>query len=290
MVINGGYPAGMTCRAAVICWGKYSKKKGAILNFHNLAMEINKDPKRENKIDRQVHDYSSQLISVSHTSAESLRVRSEFSKTTKLGFIYNGIAPIVSQKSDLGIKKELGLPEGARMCLMLGSYEPRKGHDFLLKSFRKVVDELPGAHLVICGQGSVQEVAHVQQITNDLGLRENVHLQSFRNDLNVLLESTDLLLISSQAYESFGLTAVEAMARKVPVVATNTGGLKEAVKNGEGGFAFNNTDQDAYAAKVVELLKNSALRSEQGVKGYQRFSENFTASRMAEEYARLLHS
>ena len=124
----------------------------------------------------------------------------------------------------------------------------------------------------------------------EFGLVENVHLLGFRTDAMQILQQVDLLLVGSQEFESFGLTCVEAMARHIPVVATQVGGLPEVVACGEGGFTFAKDDVEGYARQVTALLLDKKMCIDQGNKGFDRYLRLFTAQRMAEAYALLLRS
>ena len=104
-----------------------------------------------------------------------------------------------------------------------------------------------------------------------------------------LISQSDLLLIGSQSYESFGYTAAEAMIRKIPVVSTNTGGLAEVIKNNDGGFIFNKDDFIGFSDEVLRLLSNKKLRMEIGNRGRERALCLFLSDRMSEEYFNLLN-
>jgi len=292
MIINGGYPGGDTCRAASIAWGLLGDKPLSIHNFHNFSTPPRWWEKwMENKIDSLVFRSSQFFISVSKACLQSVKNRPPIGMTKKNICIYNGIDSFDSAlKTENGanVKQDLGLPESSLMCLMLGTYEPRKGHDFLLRSFQIVHNEIPQTHLVICGYGSKKEMDDVKRLVEKYELDSYVHIFGFRTDTAQLLRHTDVLLVSSQEYESFGFTSVEAMSVKTPVVVTNTGGIPEVVKNGEGGYCVDRHDVRGYAQKIILLLKNDKLRKEQGEKGYQRFLNLFTADRMAEQYAKLI--
>jgi glycosyltransferase involved in cell wall biosynthesis len=171
---------------------------------------------------------------------------------------------------------------------MLGTFEPRKGHKFVLDAFRKVVDRIPDTHLICAGYGSKKEIGYINKLVNEFSLNDNVHILKFREDKENLLSQTDILIIGSQAYESFGYTAIEAMSYQVPVIATNVGGLPEVVINGEGGYCLDNNDAESYANKIVELLNDESIRISQGRKGYFRYKKYFTAKRMATEYSMLI--
>lgn len=289
-IINGGYPAGISCRIASICWGIFNKKKRlSVHNFHNFAIKSSKYDFLENIIDRFVEKYSSKLISVSQSASESIRSRKYFKNSSKIDYIYNGISiPEAKKINTTELQNKLELKDNSLLCLMLGTYEIRKGHEFLLKSFVKVVKNVPDAYLIICGYGSATEIKVVEEIIKRYNLENNVSLFGFRNDIDDILSITKLLLISSQSFESFGLTAVEAMARNVPVVSTNTGGLKEVISNGNGGYVFDNNDVENYANKVIALLNNEELRCEQGKKGYERVLKYFTLDQMVNQYYKII--
>lgn len=285
MVINGGYPAGDSCRAAGIAWGMFSNKPASIHNFHNIAVL----PRflvsfQEKMVDRLLERYTRKFITVSLAAAQSMKLRTSI-PMDKVTHIYNGLelngcSPCVGD-----IRKEIQLPSDAPLCLMLGTYEPRKGHEFLLKVFRCVVDQVPIARFLMCGHGSSDEVVYVKGLVDEYGLSGRVYLLGFRADAMQILRQADVLLVGSQSFESFGLTCVEAMACRIPVVATDVGGLPEVVANDDGGYCVSKDDVSMFANRTVRLLLDDALRKEQGQKGYERYQRLFAATRMATEYA-----
>ena len=119
-------------------------------------------------------------------------------------------------------------------------------------------------------------------------LQDHVHLMDFRKDISHLLLNSDILVVASQAYESFGFTSVEAMAHKIPVVATDVGGIPEVVVNGDGGYCVGSCDVDSYAQYIIKLLKDKHLREEQGERGYKRYQHLFTGAVMSAKYAELV--
>lgn len=292
MVINGGYPGGDSCRAAAISWRLFAGKGKSIHNFHNIAM---KAPWylfiQENIIDWILCKCVSKFVTVSKAAVESITLRPIISRKNITQHIYNGInVPPTVIDCEGNIRNELGISETTPLCLMLGTYEPRKGHYFLFSAFKKVIEEVPNAHLLVCGYGFPEEIKLVSKYVIDMQLSDNIHLMGFRPDISKLLNNADVLLVSSQAYESFGFISVEAMAHKIPVVATDVGGIPEVVLNGEGGYCVNRLDVDTYAYYIVKLLKNEDLRKEQGLRGYKRFKELFTAETMAFIYAEIIQN
>lgn len=289
LVLNGGYPGGESCRIANIAWSDLDDGKPArrnIHNFHNFAVPPPGGLRwYENWVDRRLVTAAAKLISVSRACAESIRTRKSFRHSEAIDYIYNGIELRKSEKSAEPPDLRAGLGIGdAPLCLILANYEPRKGHRLLFEAFAQVAEALPEAHLVACGGGSEEEREAVEGLRHELAPSANIHLLGFVPGGPQLIDQADLVAISSQSFESFGLTAVEAMARAVPVVATQVGGLPEVVGNdGEGGYTVSADDAAAFADRITWLLRDSTLRQRVGERGIER-ATLFTAERMAAEY------
>lgn len=182
----------------------------------------------------------------------------------------------------------LGIGPEVPLALMLGTYEPHKGHEFLLRAWRRVVAQRPEGRLVVAGFGYPAQLDHVDGLVSRLGLEASVTLLGFRSDVAAMIADTDVLLLSSQAFESFGLTLVEAMAQGKPVVATTMGGIPEVVGDDEAGFLVPASDDDGFAQRILALFADPALRARKGGQGQQRYRRLFTAERMAADYAALV--
>jgi L-malate glycosyltransferase len=291
IVVNGGYPGGDACRAAALSWGTLRGRPKSVHNFHNLAAPI---PwylwLQENLLDTLLTKVTHAFVTVSAAAAKSMTVRPVIERAQITSFIYNGIAVEESTIPPVDIRTELGVGRSAPLCLMLGTYEARKGHKFLFQAFKMVLAKVPDAHLLVCGFGFPYEIELVEGYRREFALEDRVHLRGFIANGSSLLAAADVLLIASQQYESFGLTGIEAMARGVPVVSTNVGGLSEVIANGNGGYCVASDDVEGYAERVVALLCNEELAMEQGQLGKLRFKAHFDASRMATQYWRLLNA
>lgn len=290
VVVNGGFPGGESCRIANIAWADFAGPGRAwrnIHNFHNFAVA----PRRgfgwyENRVDRRLAAAAGRLISVSRSCAESLRRRRVFRDSTAISHIYNGIEANATGAGERlpKLRHELSIGD-APLCLILANYEARKGHRFLFEAFGRVAEALPEAHLVACGGGSEEERAEVEAARRELAPNANIHLVGFVPGGARLIEQVDVVTISSQSFESFGLTAVEGMIRGVPVVATRTGGLPEVVgEDGDGGYTVAADDPAGFAARIIELLGDPERRRQVGERGRARVAAHFTAERMAAEY------
>jgi len=287
LIINGGYPGGDTCRAAGITWGLFSNRPLSVHNFHGLSVPPRKLLwLQEYFTDMLLSRLTQSFVTVSAAAVSSLALRSAI-PASKVHYIHNGIEQPNLLKQQCDIRTEIGIQNTTPICLMLGAYESYKGHEFLLSAFRLIVDTIPSAHLVICGHGTPQDIKAVQNKVNQLTLQNNVALLNFRTDAMTILSQSDILLVTSQQFESFGLTCVEAMALRIPVVTTRVGGLPEVVADNEGGYCIGKDDIKQYSEIVIKLLNSSELRQIQGELGYRRYLKLFTANRMADNYAML---
>jgi len=287
LVVNGAYPGGETCRVASMAWNSLGRTS-CVHNIRNFAERSNIIVRPlENYLDRRLLASVSQFIGVSRSCAESLRTRPEFSKTTKIGYIYNGVKvgrDDSKSKTTLDIRKRIDKPN-AKICLMLATYEPRKGHDFVIKAFERVIKKNIDAHLVCFGDSVHSEKMLVNKARNDSLARDNIHLFDFVTNGKNIINQADILLVGSQSWESFGWTVIEAMARSVPVVATNVDGLNEVTgPNSVTSYSVPPHDVEGFASAIDTLLNDASIKSEMTKKAVERVEKLFTVERMVNEY------
>lgn len=290
IITAGGYPGGNTCRQVAMS-GLFKRSWGKpFFIYHNAPASIHwSQIIPEYIFDRLLEKSVSGLITVSYYTLGEFRYRPALMSSPKHKVIYNGIETNhLSGKNYRSIYSELSIHNDRQIVLMLATYEKRKGHEFLFQALQYVIKECPNVSLVIAGFGYPHECKLVKNLVNKYSLSAYVHLLGFRNDVPNLLRQAQLLVVPSQAFESFGLVCVEAMALRVPIVATMVGGIPEVVKDGFGGFTVP-LDPVLFAERMIQLLSNDDLRNSVAEKGYQVFLEKFTADRMCKEYHHLLN-
>lgn len=291
MVINGGYPGGDACLMASLAWKIYNPKVPSWHNFHNLVLPYSVNPIRKIRewvIDCLMASSVCGFVTVSKTCLNTLRVRPIFNGCIK-AFIYNGIG---LQKSNLGnngnIREEFCLPLNCKILLMLAVHEPRKGQQFIIDCMDDVVSRYPNAYLLICGDGTDDEIKHTMSIKNHSSVSSNVLVLDHRADSVNLIRQADIVVMPSQGAESFGYAAVEAMANAKPVIVTNIGGLPEVVENGVTGYVVDVANNKEFSDRVVELLGNSVLSSNMGREGLLRVLDKFSGEKMSNQYLSLI--
>ena len=116
-----------------------------------------------------------------------------------------------------------------------------------------------------------------------------MHFTGFVSDISEYMSIADIMVVPSQEYESFGLTAIEAMSYGIPIVATNVGGLPETIgDNGYCGFHTNLEDISGFTRNIMRLIEDETLAKKMGENGIKRVNTLFLAERMALNYMSLL--
>ena len=136
------------------------------------------------------------------------------------------------------------------ILIHLSNFRPVKRVTDVVKIFARVAKELP-AQLVLVGDGPDRSAA--EYLAHDLGIHARVHFLGKQDRVNELLALADLLLMPSEL-ESFGLAALEAMACKVPSIATRVGGVPELIDDGVTGLLFPVGDIEGMARGALSLL------------------------------------
>ena len=123
----------------------------------------------------------------------------------------------------------------------------------------------------------------------ELDLGNFVTLRDFTPKTTDLIFYSDLLVIPSQANESFGLTAIEAMSLYTPVIATDVGGLPEVLCGCDSGFICSRTNPYEFANAMNMVLQNKSKSIQLGQNGRLCFERRYTASLMTKQYHKLIN-
>lgn len=166
-----------------------------------------------------------------------------------------------------------------RVVTCVSRLVPRKGIDVLLRAFVQVVRDLPDAHLLVVGDGP--ERARLEELSRSLGLAQHVRFLGMvpTGDLRRALAAADVFALTPMAMkadvEGFGIVYIEAAAMGKPAVGTRTGGIPEAVLDGETGLLVPERDAAATAVALVRLLADDVLRTRLGAAAKARAEKEF---------------
>ena len=171
---------------------------------------------------------------------------------------------------------------GEKILLHISNFRPVKRVLDVVRIFERVLREVP-AVLVMVGEGP--ERASAQALARRLGIDERVRFLGRQDHIEELTGIADVFLLPSEL-ESFGLSALEAMASGVPVIGSDAGGLPEVVKHTETGFVLPVGDIEGMAARTIEILKDDEHARELGQAGRRRAASLFGAERVVSQYER----
>ncbi|HEY4048533.1 MAG TPA: N-acetyl-alpha-D-glucosaminyl L-malate synthase BshA [Acidobacteriaceae bacterium] len=139
---------------------------------------------------------------------------------------------------------------GEKILLHLSNFRPVKRVKDVVDVFARVAQEVP-ARLLLIGDGPDRSAA--EWLASSKGIHHRVHFMGKQDRVNELLPLADLMIMPSEL-ESFGLAALEAMACKVPTIATSVGGVPELIEDGVTGRLFPVGDVAGMAQAAIELL------------------------------------
>jgi N-acetyl-alpha-D-glucosaminyl L-malate synthase BshA len=189
---------------------------------------------------------------------------------------------VYRRKPDPALRARL-CPSDERLVIHISNLRPVKQVDAVVRVFALIRDAVP-ARLLIVGEGP--ELGRAEQLMNDLGVTAHVELIGEAQDVVGLLSASDVFLLPS-LQESFGLSALEAMACGVPVVASNVGGLPEVVTDGVAGFLHPPGQVARMAESAIRILSDPALHAQMAAEGVRLAKERFSADRIVPQYEAL---
>lgn len=156
-----------------------------------------------------------------------------------------------------------------KIVIHISNFRKVKRIEDVISVFSKIAEKVP-SKLLLVGDGP--ERSNIEKMVREKGLLKEVRFLGKVSEPESLLCISDLFLLTSET-ESFGLAALEAMACKVPVISTNTGGIPEVNKHGVSGFLSNVGDVDDMAKNALKVLSDEHLSTfkEQAYKRAKEF-------------------
>jgi len=231
---------------------------------------------------------------VTNAEAVSKHLAEEGVREDKIVTIYNSLnRERVTPRFDRNMtfeKFKLPLNGHCRFVTIVANLMfPVKDYPTFLRAAQRVRQSVPEARFIIVGDGPLME--ETSALANSLGLGTDVFFTGRCEQVADLLAISDVCVLSSLA-EGFSNSILEYMGAGRPVVATNVGGAREAIIEGETGYLAPPGDYETIAARVTELLRNPELARRMGRRGRQVVEQKFSpAAQLAQTeqlYDRLL--
>lgn len=166
----------------------------------------------------------------------------------------------------------------------VGRLHPDKGQIVLARAARRIVEALPGARIVLAGDGPQRP--EVERVVKECGVGAHVELLGDRRDIPELLAGMDVAVLPSM-FEGFSNSALEAMSTGLPIVVSDAGGNPEAVENGRTGLVFPRGDAEALAEAVIRICRDPAERERMGRAGRERVEKIFAVNHLVRRHEEL---
>jgi glycosyltransferase involved in cell wall biosynthesis len=187
-------------------------------------------------------------------------------------------------------KGRLGISLNSKVVGTVARLRKEKGIEYLLKSVPKVLAVFPNTIFLIVGDGPLR--GELESLSRRLRIDQNVIFTGYQEDVPKILSIFDIKVLPSLT-EGFGLVIVEAMAMGKPIIATNVGGTKEILKDGETGLLVPSKDPKILSEKIIYLLSNEGEAKRLGMKAKEeskKYDINLYVRRLEEQYSELVSS
>jgi glycosyltransferase involved in cell wall biosynthesis len=240
-------------------------------------------------VDRLLYRLSDRILVPSQASKRMV-VEKEGIRARRISVVYNGVDPeVFAPLHDRAeIRAELGIGAGEVVAGTVGRLSPEKGGvDLLIRAMASLRAEYPQVRLVVVGDGPLRP--QLESMAGEVGLP--VIFTGTRTDVPRLLGAIDLFVLPS-LLEAMPIALLEAMAMRLPVVATRVGGVPEIVRDGIDGLLVAPGSAAALHAAIGQLVGSPALRCRLGEAAQARVLSRFTIEGMVKRvegiYDRLL--
>ncbi|MFK7894510.1 MAG: glycosyltransferase [Myxococcota bacterium] len=199
----------------------------------------------------------------------------------RIAVVPNGVSfDAPSRDARERIRAEIGVAPERSLILAVGNLYPVKGHERLVRA----LSELPHAEVAIAGRGECETALRAQ--AESLGLTDRLHLLGVRDDIPDLLAACDVFAHPSLS-EGLPLAILEAMSAGRPIVASQVGGIPEAVEHARSGLLVSPSDDDALQDALQRLTTDASKAEAFGEAARARVEAEYSTRRMVERYAAL---
>ncbi|WP_164879539.1 glycosyltransferase [Afifella aestuarii] len=213
----------------------------------------------------------------------------------RIEIVPNGVDPAFIEKAARARPAAPIVDKGARYNIgIFGVIEPRKAQHIFLEAAEKIAAKEPGAHFWVVGPLALKDkedyANRLHHMAETPALRGRVSFTDFQTDMPSWMAGMDVVALTSTSNESFGMVLAEAQIVGRPVVATDIGGVREAVCTETGGTLVPRDDADAVAEAVLAVLRQQEHVPASFVASIARkqFSPDVFRARIAEIYERVL--
>ena len=228
--------------------------------------------------------FCDRVISVSE-EARQYHIAISGASDRQVTTIYNGIDLSAFSNMDYAqerstVRTELGIPSDADVLVTVAVLRSPKGIQFMIRALPTVLASHPNTYYLVVGSGShydalVEEASKAQ-------VSERVIFAGMRKDVPRLLAASDVFVLPTLT-EALPTVLAEAMAARLPLIASRVGGVPEMITDGKNGFLVEPEDSDGLSNACLRLLENQDEWAAMGAAGWRTVNQKFSIERQVEQ-------
>lgn len=255
------------------------KKKPKFITTEHSTYNRRREKRYLRCLEKFIYSSYDKIISISQKTQDNLIswLKPKQKNIEKFVVIENGIniKKFIEAKPYHKFEINGQFSQDTKLICMVGRFSEQKDQATLIRAMK----ELPSyIHLLLIGEGPLKEKSQI--LAKKIGIEDRVHFLGFRNDVERILKTCDVVVLSSN-WEGFGLAAVEGMAAAKPIIASDVPGLREVVQGA--GILFSKGNSMELATKINELFINKFKYDDIAQKCLLK-ANYFSIEKMVEEY------
>ncbi|MGB7055211.1 MAG: glycosyltransferase [bacterium] len=191
--------------------------------------------------------------------------------------------------------KKFNIPTDKPIITQISRFDRFKDQEGLIDIYRMVKEQID-CRLVLCGSMALDDPESQQyyertkrKANNYIKNRDIILITSENNILVNALQRISRVIVQKSLREGFGLTVTEALLKEKPVIASKVGGITLQITDGKTGFLVDPDDKEAFAKRIIQVLKNPSLAKALGERASASVKEKFLITRLLADYLDLLN-
>jgi glycogen synthase len=244
---------------------RISRLKGKVtpLVMHVHATEFDRTGGNPNEVIYEIEKFgmenADQIVTVSNYTKNIISYKYGI-PLDKISVVHNGL-----DINNVEIKEQYNLKKHYKLVLYLGRVTLQKGPDWFLKAAKIVCDKDPSIRFIFSGNGDM--FPRIVEESANLGIADKIFFTNWLRGIDIerAYEMADLYVMPSVS-EPFGLTALEALNRKTPILISKQSGVSEVIENS---YKVDFWDTCKMADSMIEILNNKELYHSLSTKGYE---------------------
>jgi glycosyltransferase involved in cell wall biosynthesis len=249
------------------------------------ALDVKAKSKLHQKLEWFVLNYfCDRVISVSE-EARAYHLRISGAAAGQVFTIHNGIdlsgfPSLDREVEQVNVRAELGIPSDASLLTTVAVLRPPKGIQYMIRALPAILASNPNTYYLVVGDGSHRD-ALIEEVKN-FGVGDRVVFAGMRRDVPRLLSASDVFVLPTLT-EALPTVLAEAMAAKLPIIASRVGGVPEMMTDGQNGCLVEPEDVEGLARACIDLLAIPEKRAAMGAEGWKIVNQKFNIEKQVDQ-------